>query len=85
MSAEADEANDEVARLVVAQALRLSESQRLRVAAELLESLEGPPDDVSDEDWLAEINRRAERVRRGESQGEPWHVVRDELLAELRK
>lgn len=85
MSSEADETNDEAARLVVAQALRLSESQRLRVAAELLESLEGPPDDVSDEDWLAEINRRAERVRRGESQAEPWHVVRDELLTELRE
>jgi hypothetical protein len=28
---------------------------------------------------------RVDSVRRGESVGEPWSLVRDELLAELRK
>jgi putative addiction module component (TIGR02574 family) len=79
------EPDEPTARAVVAQALRLSESERVRVAAELLESVEGPPDQVSDEEWLAELNRRADSVRRGESVGQPWPLVRDELLAELKK
>ena len=79
------EPNEPTARTLVAQALRLSESERVRVAAELLESVEGPADDVSDDEWLAEINRRADSVRRGENVGEPWSLVRDELLAELKK
>jgi putative addiction module component (TIGR02574 family) len=85
MITKAGEPNEQTARALVAQALRLSESERVRVAAELLESVEGPPDEVSDDEWLAEINRRADSVRRGESVGEPWSVVRDELLAELKK
>ena len=79
------EPDEPTARTVVAQALRLSESERVRVAAELLESVEGPPDHVSDDEWLAEVNRRADSVRRGESVGEPWPLVRDELLSELKK
>jgi putative addiction module component (TIGR02574 family) len=80
-----DPSDHQAARALVALALRLTESERVQVAAELLESLEGPEDDASDDEWLAEINRRADSVRRGESAGEPWTVVRDELLAELRK
>jgi putative addiction module component (TIGR02574 family) len=57
----------------------------MRVAEELLGSLEGPADALDDDAWLAEIKRRADRVRRGESQAEPWPAVRDALLAELRK
>jgi putative addiction module component (TIGR02574 family) len=85
VTTKAGEPNEQAARALVAQALRLSESERVRVAAELLESVEGPADDTSDDDWIAEINRRAESVRRGESVGEPWPLVRDELLAELKK
>jgi hypothetical protein len=46
---------------------------------------QGPPDDVSDDEWLAELNRRADSVRRTERVGEPWSLVRDELLAELKR
>jgi hypothetical protein len=85
MSAKSGDPSEPVARAVVAQALRLSESERVRVAAALLESLNGAPDTASDEEWLAEINRRADRSVRRDSQGEAWTTVRDELLAELRK
>lgn len=85
MTAKADEPNEPTARTLVAQALRLSESERVRMAAELLESVEGPPNDANDDDWLAEINRRADSVRRGESVSESWAHVRDELLRELKK
>jgi hypothetical protein len=57
----------------------------MRVAAELLGSLEGTPDDFGEDAWLTEIQRLADRVRRGESQAEPWPAARDALLAELRK
>jgi len=85
MTSKAGEPNDSTASALVAQALRLSESERVRVAAELLESIEGPRDDVSDDEWLAEVNRRADSVRRGEDASEPWALVRDELFAELKK
>jgi hypothetical protein len=57
----------------------------MRVVAELLGSLQGPADGLDDEAWLAEIKRRTDRVRQGESQAEPWPAVRDALLAELQK
>jgi hypothetical protein len=58
MTTKAGEPKEQGARALIAQALRLSESERVHVAAELLESLQGPADDTSDDDWLAEINRR---------------------------
>jgi len=76
---------DDSAGAIVAQALRLTESERVLVAAELLQSIEGPNDDRSDEEWLADLNRRANRVRRGEANSKPWPVVQDELRAKLRK
>jgi putative addiction module component (TIGR02574 family) len=85
MTSKAGESNEPTARALLAQALRLSESERVRVAAALLESVEGPADDVSDDEWLAEVNRRANSVRRAENVGEPWSLVRDELSAELKK
>lgn len=42
MNTKADEAIEQTARALVARALRLSESERVWIAAELLESLEGP-------------------------------------------
>lgn len=85
MSIRPGEPSEPSAGAVVAQALRLPESERVRIAAELLESIEGPPDELSDDEWLVEINRRAEGVRRGEGASEPWPLVRDQLLAELKR
>ena len=85
MTTRPSDSADDSTRAIVAQALRLTESQRVLVAAELLQSVEGPVDDRSDEEWLAEVNRRADRVRRGEANGKPWPVVRDELRTKLRK
>lgn len=53
-------------------------------AIERFLTIDGPNDNRSDAEWLAEVNRRAERVRRGEVHGKPWPNVRDELLAKLR-
>lgn len=67
---------------VLEAALRLSEVDRVHVAAELLASVDGP-EELTDTEWLEELRRRADRVRRGESQGRPWSEVRAELLADF--
>jgi putative addiction module component (TIGR02574 family) len=76
------------AQELLREALGLSVDERAGVAAELLASL----DDVAAENpaeveaaWAAEIERRARRVMRGQSQGVPWDQVRARAEAELRK
>ena len=64
---------------VLEEALKLKPEERASVAAELLESLEpAPGNQAADVEaaWAAEIERRARRVLRGESFGEPWEDVR---------
>ncbi|HEX4474522.1 MAG TPA: addiction module protein [Polyangiaceae bacterium] len=80
MSAERDETDD-----MLAEALRLPEDRRVKLATDLLRSVEGPPDTVDDEAWLAELRQRAERVLCGEAKGRPWTEVRDALLADIRR
>lgn len=64
-------------------ALRLPPTERADIAAELLASLDAPsaPADVADE-WAAEITRRIERIRAGDSSLVAWEDLRAE--AELR-
>jgi hypothetical protein len=50
-----------------------------------LQDISPPNDERSDEEWLAELNRRAAQVRRCDTRGVPWALVRDELLAKLRQ
>lgn len=63
--------------------MSLPEEQRVRLAADILRSVEGPPEALDDDAWLAELRERAERVLRGEAKGRPWNEVRDALLANL--
>jgi hypothetical protein len=67
------------ARQVLADALRLPIGERGTVVAELLASMDGEPDADADQAWAAEIERRAERALRGESQGQDWATVRDDI------
>lgn len=71
------------ARRVLADAMDLSEDERLDVATELLASLDGPDDGRDDDAWLAEIRRRAERVERGESQSVTWDEAKRRVLERL--
>ena len=57
------------------EALQLDPSERAVVAAELLASLDGEPDDDVEAAWAAEIERRAARARAGEA-GRPWVEAR---------
>ncbi|AUX20478.1 uncharacterized protein SOCEGT47_009500 [Sorangium cellulosum] len=71
----------DAAERILHEALELSEQERVEIAAELLSSL-GPPDLRSDEDWIAEIERRASAAGAG-SPGIPWGQARAELEREL--
>ncbi len=73
------------AEKILEEALDLPASLRAKVAAALLASLERTDHQALDNDaeWTSEIERRAERVRAGQSQGEPWHFVRQRLASRL--
>lgn len=71
------------ARKLLEDALNLPTSEGARVAAALRSSLEEGDADASSA-WSVEIERRADRVLAGESQGAAWIDVRARLLARLR-
>lgn len=60
---------------ILEQALNLSERERADLAAELMASLDGPPDADAEQAWAEEITNRAERALRGETVGIPAEEV----------
>jgi putative addiction module component (TIGR02574 family) len=68
-------------RGLLADALRLPAQDRLALASELLDSVEGTNDTEWDAAWLAELDRRAES---DPSKSEDWATVRARILNELR-
>lgn len=72
-----------VAERLLHEAMNLSEDERLEVAAELIASVDGPPDADWDAAWLAELDRRREAASaRGEAAPE-WSEVRARILSNL--
>ena len=67
---------------LLVEALRLSRSERARVAEELLSSLEEPDDEVAAA-WANELERRSRDVTEGRVQTTGWDTVRTEILKEL--
>jgi putative addiction module component (TIGR02574 family) len=63
------------ARKVLTEAMSLSLDERAELAAELLASLDGEPDPDAEKAWAAEITRRAERARAGETVGVDSEMV----------
>jgi putative addiction module component (TIGR02574 family) len=64
------------ARKILEEAMALSPDEHATLARELLASLDGEHDPGVDAAWVAEITRRAERFRSGESKGIPWDEVK---------
>ena len=60
-------------------ALELELDERAELAAELLASLDGVPDEDVEAAWAVEIESRAARARSGEDPGRPWPEVRDRI------
>ena len=60
-------------------AMRLSTTERAELAAALLASLDGEPEDAVEAAWTTEIERRVESVRSGVAKGRTWPEVRERL------
>jgi putative addiction module component (TIGR02574 family) len=73
------------AKKLLSDAMELPTEDRARLAAALLASLDDGVDDDADRAWAVEIERRADRVLAGGSNGEPWPAVRARLLARLQR
>lgn len=67
----------EQAQAVLATALRLTVKERAELAAELLASLDGEPDEDIEAAWVSEIARRVRRLEVEGSRGRPWQEVFD--------
>lgn len=65
------------------EALALTEQERLDLAAELIASVEGPPDGGWDEAWQAELRRREQAAAARAEPAPEWSHVRARILAKL--
>jgi putative addiction module component (TIGR02574 family) len=61
--------------------MRLANEERAQLIAELLDSLK-PPETRSNEDWIAEVERRARDALAG-SAGISWKRARDPVTERL--
>jgi hypothetical protein len=73
--------------VVTTEALALDPADRLRLAGELLDSVEGPVDPAWASKWTAELQRRSaaadSREASGAARGSAWSDVRERLLSGL--
>ena len=72
----------DAAREILERALQLSSDDRIRLAHDLLESVDG--DDLGElsQDWIEEIGRRVDRVVAGKAgPDEDWREVLDRIRA----
>jgi putative addiction module component (TIGR02574 family) len=64
-------------------ALQLPVEDRLALATELLESVEGPDDPEWDDAWAVELDRRVRELDEGRARGVPWPEVKAKIEARL--
>lgn len=64
------------AEQITAAALAMSEEDRQDLLLQLMDSLDGPPDEDYEEAWAAEIKRRLDDVRSGKEKAMPWAEAR---------
>ena len=64
---------------VAAQALSLSAGERLRLATELLESVEPPGSTEIERAWEEEIERRIAEIDSGNAKSRPWDEIKREF------
>ena len=66
-------------------ALKLPPEDRLALATELLNSVEGGEDEEWTTTWTDELDRRAAAAERGETALHDWRDVSDEIRTELQR
>ena len=67
---------------ILEQVLRLAPTERARLAADVLSSLEEPEEEIAAA-WTAELERRSEEVADGRVHPVDWDTTRLEILEEL--
>ena len=65
-------------------ALRLPADDRIALATEILDSVEGPEDPKWAAAWAAELGRRVNELDAGTVKTIPWEQVKSETLQRLR-
>lgn len=65
-------------------ALQLPAGDRLALATEILESVEGPEDPSWTAAWATELDRRVRELDAGVAKAIPWEQVKAETLGRLR-
>lgn len=70
-------------RKVLSDALALPPDERLELATELLESVEGSTDQAWEEAWKAELDVRVRAAELREEPGRPWSEVRERIRERL--
>jgi len=61
---------------LIEEATRLSEADRIKLAARILATLDGAPDSDAAEAWAREIERRSRDIELGLVQPVPWSEVK---------
>ncbi len=73
------------AEKVLSEALSLDLRERAEVAAQLIASLDGEPDQDVEAAWAAEVDRRIEAVEAGRAKLVPWADVERRAEEEIRR
>jgi len=66
-------------------ALKLPSEDRARIAAELIASLDGTPEEGVEAAWDAEVGRRIAQVDRGEVQLLDWNDVKADVAQVVKR
>ena len=73
------------AERVLSEALSLDTRERAEIAAELIASLDGEPDEDVEAAWAAEVERRVGEVEAGRATLVPWEDVERRIEREILK
>lgn len=72
-------------RSLLEEVLALAEKDRAFMAQKLLDSISPDCPDVDEDEFLAELERRADEARRDPSKLIPWEVVEKSMQKEIKK
>ena len=73
------------AEKVLSEALTLDTRERAEIAAQLIASLDGEPDEDVEAAWAAEVDRRMGEVEAGTAKLVPWGDVERRVEKEILK
>ena len=68
---------------LLSQVMKLPAGDRLSIASDVLDSVEGTEDSEWSAAWLAELDRRAAAVERGDVELEDWEVAKARIQSDL--